>query len=229
MNKIVSGLLLLCLIIIAGCTPENFQVPEMPASEGDEVMIRFEAVIPEFNTVQTRANGGVNDMYLLVFDENGNFIVRNKATLTVQDDNGGTFTASLPSSNSPRTVHFVSNLDENAFNDSPGSNEAAVVALLSTSSATFWSRVVLPTGISEDSFTNTTVQLLRNQAKISVTSEAEDFTYSGFTVHNVLSKGTVAPYSLANGFTEGIITEPSGATLVSAQSTDISEVEKYLF
>lgn len=229
MNKIVSGLSLLCLILLVGCTPENFQVPEIPASEGGEVMVRFTANIPEFKTVQTRANGGVDDMHLLVFDENGIFIVRKVATLTNQTTTGGTFTASLPASSSRRTVHFVSNLEESAFIDSPGSNEAAVVAMLNTSNATFWSRVELTNGISANSFENITVKLLRNQAKISVQSDAPDFTFSGFTIHNTPYKGTVAPYSVANGFTEGTITEPSDVTLISAQMTNISTGEKYLF
>lgn len=229
MNKIISGLSLLCLILLAGCTPENLQVPEIPASEGGEVMVRFTANIPEFKTVQTRANGGVDDMHLLVFDENGIFIVRRKATLTDQTATGGTFTASLPASSSRRTVHFVSNLEESVFIDSPGSNEASVVALLNTSNATFWSGVELTNGISANSFDNITVELLRNQAKISVENIAANFEYSGFTIHNTPNKGTVAPYSVANGFMEGTITEPSDVTLNPAQLDNILTDEKYLF
>ncbi len=229
MNKIISGLSLLCLILLAGCTPENLQVPEIPASEGGEVMVRFTANIPEFKTVQTRANGGVDDMHLLVFDENGIFIARRKATLTDQTATGGTFTASLPASSSRRTVHFVSNLEESVFIDSPGSNEASVVALLNTSNATFWSGVELTNGISANSFDNITVELLRNQAKISVENIAANFEYSGFTIHNTPNKGTVAPYSVANGFMEGTITEPSDVTLNPAQLDNILTDEKYLF
>lgn len=229
MNKIVSGLSLLCLILLAGCTPENFQVPEIPASEGGEVMVRFTASIPEFKTVQTRANGGVNDMHLLVFDENGIFIARREASLPDQTETGGTFTASLPASSSPRTVHFVSNLEVSAFIDSPGSNEAAVVAMLNTSNATFWSRVELANGISASSFDGDPVVLLRNQAKISVQNNATNFTFSGFTIHNTPDKGTVAPYSVAKGFEEGTITEPSGVMLNPAQLAGISTDEKYLF
>lgn len=228
MNKLISGLSLLFLILLAGCSPENIQVPDISA-DGDEVMVRFTASIPEFNTMQTRANGGVNDMYLLVFDENGNFIVRSKAEITNQTNTGGTFTAWLPSSNRSRTVHFVSNLPVDDFIDLPGSNEATVVAQLSTTSSTFWSRVILNDGISSVSFENMTVELLRNQAKISVTTDAVDFTVEGFTIHNAPNKGTVAPYSLTNGFAIGTISEPSGVELLPALMDDITLVEKYLF
>lgn len=229
MNKILSGLSLLCLILLGGCSQENFQVPGVQVNEGDEVTVRFSVLIPEFKTVQTRVNGGVNDMYLLVFDENGSFIVRRPAALHDQTETGGTFTASLPSSSSPRVVHFVSNLNPDAFNDSPGVNEATVVALLSTTNATFWSRVELNTGISSTSFDGITVELLRNQAKISVTNNASNFNYTGFTIHNASDKGTVAPYSVANGFAERTITEPAGVTLLPALLTSISPGEKYLF
>jgi hypothetical protein len=108
-------------------------------------------------------------------------------------------------------------------------NEATVVALLSTSNTTFWSRVELENGISSTSFSGLTVSLLRNQAKISVVNEADELTFNGFTIHNKPSKGSVAQYSSTTGFEEGVITEPLDMTLIPAQSSDISTDEKYLF
>lgn len=229
MKKILYSLYGLLLFAITGCVQDEAILPEPHAQEGKEITVHFSTVVPEFKTVTTRANGGVNDLYLLVFDENGNFIVRRQAVLTNQTETGGTFTAQLPSTAKPRTVHFVSNYDWTGFNDSPGVNEATVVALLSTANATFWSRVELSGGISATSFSGITVQLLRNQAKISVTNEASNFIYDGFVIHNTPGKGTVAPYSVATGFTEGTITEPSGVTLTAAQASGISTAEKYLF
>lgn len=229
MNKILYGVSIFCLILLTGCSQEELFTPAPPLQEGGEVTVSFSAVIPDFKTALTRANGGVYDMHLLVFDENGNFIVRKQATLSGQTDQGGTFTAELPSTAKKRIIHFISNLEEANYNDTPGVNEAGVVALMHTQNAVFWSRVELDDGISANCFYGKTVTLLRNQSKISVENNAADFTYDGFTIHNTPGKGTVAPYSVANGFAEHTIAEPSGVTLIAAQSSEISTTEKYLF
>ncbi len=229
MNKIIKAISIFCLIVIAGCSQDVITIPEQQIEDGKDVTVSFTTSIPEFKTITTRANGGVNNMYLLVFDENGNFITRQSATLTEQTTTGGKFTAKLPPSSSTRIIHFISNLNDNEFNDTPGMNEAAVVALLSTSEATFWSRVALSTGISANSFTGRTVELLRNQAKISVVNEAANFTTNGFVIHNAPDKGTVAPYSTTNGFVERTITEPAGVTLLQAVQANFSTTEKHLF
>src|SRR5690554_3880248 len=229
MSKIIKAISLICLIIIAGCSQDVIIIPDQQIQEGEEVAVSFNTIIPEFKTVVTRANGGVNDMYLLVFDENGNYIARRQATLSNQTETGGTFIVQLPSSSNSRIVHFISNYDWSGFNDIAGLNEATVVALLSTTNTAFWSRVELENGISSTSFSGLTVSLLRNQAKISVVNEADELTFNGFTIHNKPSKGSVAQYSSTTGFEEGVITEPLDMTLIPAQESEISTNEKYLF
>jgi len=229
MSKIIKTISLFCLIIIAGCSQDVMTIPEQQMQEGEEIAVSFNTLIPEFKTVVTRANGGVNDMYLLVFDENGNYIARRHATLSNQTSTGGTFTAQLPSSSNKRIIHFISNYDWTGFNDISGLSEATVVALLSTSNPAFWSRIELDNGISPNSFSGLTVSLLRNQAKISVLNEASELSYSGFTIHNKPTKGSVATYSLTTGFAEGSITEPLDILLNTAQESEISTNEKYLF
>lgn len=231
-HRLLYYLFAILLLSLGGCMQDDMQLPQVIEQEGDDVTVRFSVNIPEYKTVQTRVNGGVNDLFLLVFDDNGNFIARRQATLSDQTETGGKFTASLPSSTSHRNVHFVSNYDWAGFNDqyAVGINEASIVALMSTSNVAFWSRVELTNGISSTTFSGQTVNLLRNQSKISVTNEASNFTYEGFTIHNRPSAGTVAPFSTATGlFTEGVITEPSGVGLLTAQTSDISTSEKYLF
>lgn len=229
MIKIIKAISLFCLIIIVGCSQDVIIIPEQQIQEGKEIAVSFNTIIPEFKTVATRANGGVNDMYILVFDENGNYIAKRQATLSNQTETGGTFTAQLPASSNNRIVHFISNYDWTEFNDIPGLSEAAVVALLSTSNTAFWSRLELDNGISSTSFNGLTVSLLRNQAKISVVNETSDLIYNGFTIHNKPTKGSVAPYSSTTGFAEGVITEPLDISLIPAQLSDISTNEKYLF
>ena len=234
MKKTVYGLFTLFLFfILTGCSQEEMVQPEIQLPDGGNVMVRFSAVIPEYNTVETRANGDVNDMYVLVFDQSGSFITREQATLTNQTNVGGTFTAELPSSTNPRIVHFICNYDWSGFNDASklGSNEAAVVALLSTTNATFWARRELPGGIHTGSFPSSNpIELLRNQAKMSVSNDAANFTLQGFTIHNTPNMSSVAPFNTATThFEEGAITEPIEMGLNSALLADISLTEKYLF
>lgn len=234
MKKTICGIFSLFLfILLAGCTQDEMLQPEIQLPDGGDVMVRFSTVIPEYNTVQTRANGGVDDMSVLVFDQNGTFITRETATLTNQTDAGGTFSVSLPSSTNPRIVHFICNYDWSDFSDAGvlGSNEASVVALLSTNNATFWARRELTDGINTNSFTaSNPIELLRNQAKISVSNDASNFMLEGFTLHNTPNKSSVAPFNTATTeFEEHAITEPIGMGLNSALLADISSTEKYLF
>ena len=233
-NKIRYGIFGLFLLLFAGCAPENELITDaVPVTEGETVTVRFSATIPDYHTVQTRANGGVNDMYLLVFNESGSFIKRVLATLTSQTDAGGTFTAELPASIHQRTIHFICNYDWTGFSDNAMlyKNEAAIVAIMSTQNATFWAREVLPSGINANSFDSPkVVDILRNQAKISVASNASGFTYQSFAIHNAPNKGTVAPFNTGTAqFTVGTITEPAGVLLTTPTTSDFSTAEKFLF
>ena len=234
MKKTIYGIFsLLLFILLVGCTQDEIVKPNIQLPDGGSVMVRFSAVIPEYNTVQTRANGGVDDMHVLVFDQNGTFITREPATLTNQTNAGGTFEASLPSSSSSRIVHFICNYNWDGFSNASklGLNEAAVVGLLSTTNATFWARRELPDGINIGSFpASNPIELLRNQAKISVSNNEANFTLQGFTIHNTPNMSSVAPFNTATAsFEEGAITEPIGMGLNSALQADISSTEKYLF
>ena len=63
MKKIIYGIFtLLFFILFAGCSQDEVLQADMQLPDVDNVMVRFSAMIPDFNTVQTRANGGVNDM-----------------------------------------------------------------------------------------------------------------------------------------------------------------------
>ena len=73
MNKISKGLSIFYLIGIVGCSQDVISIPEKQLQDGEDVTVSFTTSVPEYKTVITRANGGVNEMYLLVFDENGNY------------------------------------------------------------------------------------------------------------------------------------------------------------
>lgn len=236
MNKTIYSILsLLFVLLLWGCAQEDILQDETQITEEGSVLVKFSAEIPAYNTIQTRANGGVNSMYLLVFDENGIFITLEKANLTNQTDAGGVFTAKLPSSTNKRTVHFICNYDDELRSvQMAGSNEAGIVAQLSTDKATFWARRELENGINATSFSSNPIALLRNQAKISVKNDTEDdnnFEINGFAIHNRPNKGTIAPFSSSGRFDVGAINEPAGLKLIAAVESDINstEPEKLLF
>jgi len=224
------------LFALTGCVEEDLLQPEPTTLDNGKVTIQFTASIPEFKTVQTRGNGGVNDMWVLVFDENDIFITRQQATLSNQTDTGGDFTVTLPYSTKNRIFHFICNYDWSGFNDAAaaGANEATVVGLMSTADITrpvFWSRREVAGGFDNSTFANPNqVVLLRNQAKISLVNECPRFTLTGFTLHNTPSSGTVAPFNTGTAsFDLNAVTEPVGATLVPAVETGIGTDERYLF
>ena len=234
MKKILYSLFGL-LFALTGCMQDNLLQLEPVAPENGEVTVKFTASIPEFKTVQTRGNGGVNDLWLLVFDQNLNFLVREKAILENQTDTGGEFTVTLPASGYKRYIHFVSNYDWTGFNDLDmlGYNVNAIMSLIITQNPGFWATVELPNGINTTCFTGPgapTIELLRNQAKISVTETADNFELLGFTIHKAPEKGTIAPFNPTTAtFEVGAITEPVGVTLLNAQAGEVNMNEKYLF
>lgn len=231
MKKIIYNLIVLITLILTGCVQENLPFADAQLEEGTEVRINFTVQIPEFITMKTRANGGVNDMMVLLFDENNSLITRKIASLTDQTETGGTFTVTLPSSMQTRYVHFICNYDWSTFNDNAmlGANAATVVALMNTNNATFWAYKQLA-GINANSFDGETVSLLRNQAKISVINSTNNFTLTGFTIHKKPIQGTVAPFNPSTAqFEIHSITEPIGVGLINAQQSDISMTDQYLF
>lgn len=221
--------------LLTGCVQDTLIQPEGKLAEGSDVQVKFTVSIPEYKTLQTqtRASGGLNDMWLLVFDQNGTYITRSKASLSAQSDTEGTFTATLPMSTSERCIHFICNYDWKSFDESnaSGSNEASVIALMNSSDVVFWGRVELTQGIDESSFSSTKpVELLRNQAKVSLLNEADNFELIGFTLHKKPAMGTVAPFNKTSfRFEEGTITEPVKMTLLDASQEQIDMTSKYLF
>jgi hypothetical protein len=234
MKKILYSLFGL-LFALTGCVQDNLLQPEPVVPENGEVTVKFTASIPEFKTVQTRGNGGVNDLWLLVFDQNLNFLARKQATLVNQTDTGGEFTVILPASGYKRYIHFVSNYDWTGFNDLDmlGYNVNAIMNLFVTQNPGFWTMVELPNGINTTCFTGPgapAIELLRNQAKISVTETADNFELLGFTIHKAPEKGTIAPFNPTTAtFEVGAITEPVGVTLLNAQAGEVNMNEKFLF
>lgn len=232
MKKIIYTLIGGLTLLLASCTRSVIDIPDSQVSVGtDEVLVEFGAIIPDFRTVELRDNGGVDNLSLLVFNQNGILIARRQATLLGASGSGYRFSVILPKSDDIRTIHFVANCDWSATPDTEivGAHEAMVMALMTTDRCVFWARKELPDGIDVNSLSDN-IPLLRNQAKVTVINEASNFELEAFVLHNTLARGTVAPYDTGTlTFTEGAINDPINPVLVSAQEGMLDMNEKYLF
>lgn len=232
MKKIIYTLIGCLILSFASCSNLGTELTNGNAqTDTDEVQIEFGAFIPGFKVVELRDNGGVENMSLLVFNQYGILIARRVATLQGASGEGYRFSAVLPKSEDIRTIHFIANYDWSTVNDSHllGRDEISVVALMTTGNATFWARKELPTGIDVGSFTES-IPLLRNQAKVTVENQADDFVLEGFTLHNTYQKGTVAPFSTTTfKFQEGAINDPLNPVLMPAVESNLGMAESFLF
>ena len=201
------------LLIVSSCVNDEFEGGLIPS--GDSVAVEFRVDVPDVQPVASRAinENLISDLQLLVFDEDGRFISRHQATL-----GGPTYSVTLPRSGSRRIVHFVANYNWTNFDDqaSQTKDEGELIAPLQSTDLIFWQRVVLDSGIDANAFTQA-VALLRNMAKFTLTNQvASGLTNVEFSLCNIASAGSVAPFNTANRTFESVITEPVGVNFTNS-------------
>ena len=167
----------------------------------------------------------VETLHLIVFDEEGMLVEVCEATELGSSDHddhqgGRHYTVTLTLTDKPRIIHYVANCNinqvvyghetsviGNMFVDRNGSEGAET-----TYEVSYWARIEVPfiriktdkgdNGVIvvslvdeiKDKFIH--VPLLRNYAQIIVEDKTDNtFLFEGFTVYNLLNRGTVAPYN----------------------------------
>lgn len=209
---------------------------EKPGVPG-KATLKISVNIPEYR-IATRAasfENNLSDVWLLTFDMNGLFIGRVHATdLDSQETNGvgnGSFKAEV--SEETRIVHVVANYDNwSSFDDKAfvEKDEKELMPALYGSKMVFWGRSEVSSLASPLSVT-----LFRNQAKVTVQNETDNFTVTGYALANIVSTGTVAPFipnMEPNPFAiqDDITTLPLGTLSRTDQSdTDCNLEDKYMF
>lgn len=209
---------------------------EKPGVPG-KATLKISVNIPEYR-IATRAasfENNLSDVWLLTFDMNGLFIGRVHATdLDSQETNGvgnGSFKAEV--SEDTRIVHVVANYDNwSSFDDKAFAekDEKELMPALYGSKMVFWGRSEVSSLASPLSVT-----LFRNQAKVTVQNETDNFTVTGYALANIVSTGTVAPFipnMEPNPFAiqDDITTLPLGTLSRTDQSdTDCNLEDKYMF
>ena len=202
----ISALLATLFLGFASCQdPVNLEIPNDPVQDG-HVRISFTAQTPDMAEVKTRVvdpdGEDISNMTLFCFDARGLFVSTVTATLT--PDSGtpslsGSFEAVVPEITD--RIHFVANQNMSLFPESSfiSKTETEVLSAMEGSSGMmiYWSRFVKAPGSDLASqISGTTISLVRNHAKISVSDDGNlhGKAITGFVALNTNAFGTVAPY-----------------------------------
>lgn len=233
---IITGLLL--LLLAGSCTTDSEMIIDLPFN--DEIV--FNVAIPEEVEVSTRGipipENRIENMYVLVFDQNGYFLSRTQAE---RGSGTGNYKVSLlptdqdlPAGKRKRIVHFICNYDWSEFSDIPnlGKHENELIAPLSISgnNVAYWQRVELQNGITKNAFTST-IELLCNVAKISVNNNTlfgsglyPPLLDADFAIGSYLDHGTVAPFNTSTMlFEEGSAVESPYGNIRPVRESDFVE------
>lgn len=220
--RIIISLVLLCAAMIS-CSETDIPDPDGGDNSGavisgDNVTLYASVAMPDFANVATRslsATLSLPDMHLYAveFTDEGNPLL-NTYIRTYEAENEVVagdfikFKLTIRATTRPRLLHLIA-LPKGETLDVSYGIEAAVVPALTTSDGVdaYWRRLRFPSGYcieagggewkTDPKVTEalTGVRLIRNFAKISMKSEAADFTLQGFEVLNIAGKGSIAPWN----------------------------------
>lgn len=232
MKKIIYYITLFGLLL-ASCTYEDS--PENLSTEKNGTTFRFSVDIPDYKTVLSRATGSentVNDLWLMAFDADGLFIGRVHPSLLIGYDSGvGAFQAEIPDNTG--IVHLIANYDQwDSFDERAAlqKDERELIPSFTSTKMVFWGRQVLASASDSPH-----IILYRNQAKVTVENEADNFEVTGYAICNYASSGTAAPFNPDAAVTPFVIidgkpTLAHGSTPKASQTSDDCTMEpKYMF
>lgn len=206
------------LTLTTSCQEDTFDIPQADGTPEGYKSIAFAIEVPEMEIVNTRAvdpdGGGVQQITVFCFDENGLFITTTTATLSASGSAvslKGNCKVTIP--DHTKWVHLVGNQNLTYFREDNyrGMSEVDVMASLEASAGRmiYWAREEVETLPSYNTETNP-VYLLRNQAKITLNVDASktNFVQKGWVVVGSNAFGTVAPYTPERGFVAPTLAEP---------------------
>lgn len=169
----------------------------------------------------------IDNLYIAIFGDNGGMLQQlvpafptGEGTLyNAETGESGynyqiQYRAELPLSDDERNLHFIGNCPQDVIENLDFLYEKPFMDKLFTSGtdAAYWQKVILPNGIQanlvdgeyklteECAAKLTPIALVRNYAKLVVTSGSSDFEIESYALVNVPLQGTIAPYSATTGF-----------------------------
>ncbi len=217
--------------------------PDTDVEDGN-IELNLSIVVPDMAEVATKAvdpdGGGVQNITVFCFDSYGFFISTVTADVTpgpADAESGvslsGTFKVTVPAHT--LTVHLVGNQNLTYFAEGHYENMSEVEVMTSIQGSAgrmiYWARKPV-----SELTPNSTVVLLRNQAKMNISVDAsKGFTLSGWAVVNTNAYGTVAPYNSETGLFEApsvnnpFVTAPVDDTRITGYYDVTNEEVEYFF
>lgn len=180
---------------------------ETATKSSSAVSVNLHLSIPDPIKVTSRAGeyDAIESMTLFCFNEAGKLISTSTPLFTAVDATSGTLAANI--THTTRVVHLVANQDfsESTFTLGTTTEDVFQNLVGTSGKMIYWARVEIPTNVLVKDWNPGTIQLLRNQAKVTVTSDNNDkeipfFQVTGFTVVNTSASGTVVPYHAEKGY-----------------------------
>lgn len=201
-----------------GATAEVLFTVSIPYSDG---------AIPITRASEMAQIPVVDNLYIAIFGDNGGMLQQLVPAFPTGEgslydpDTGESgilyqiqYRAELPLSDEERNLHFIGNCPQDVIENLDFLYEKEFMDKLYTSgrNAAYWQKVTLPDGIQANLINGkyeltpecaaqlTPIALVRNYAKLVVTSGSSDFSIESYALVNVPLNGTVAPYSSKDGF-----------------------------
>ena len=201
MKKIYFILTCFILALFTACQEDDFG-SKATLQEGESL---FTFSLPE-PVVASRADLGeagsqpIDNLHILVFNEQGFFLANATATVSKQTSTDGECTANLPVSNRKCRLHFVANYTAYKTYSSIDTESSVIGSMVTGNNQDAYWGMVEVDNIPVNGLTlDKPVELIRNFAKISLKSVAEELEVISYTVYNKASEGLVAPFNPQKG------------------------------
>jgi hypothetical protein len=231
------------MLALASCVQDDIELPDAAGVPDGYMSISFKANSPEMKTVEVRAvdpdGVDVQNITLFCFNPYGLFISTVNANSEQTSGTTGKFSAEVPEET--KIIHFIANQNPSLYNDEDFMNKTEAVVMADMEGASgmliYWARfeasdngMVFQKELAEKG----TIELIRNQAKISIKNWNTEFLeVTGFVTTGIHAFGTVAPHSAKEGFvwpgTEEFVTLPQNETLMSDIEDVNTKNEDYIF
>lgn len=232
------------LLLACACNLEDFE--PQTSRDADKVRLSLSLSVPEAQSL-TRAMDDqpqLKTLHLVVFDQNGMLVeyaqaqnLQNLKEEATVNEKLYTFDVELTISDTPRHIHFVGN--------SPAAPkfgmETDVMTAMETESGAdaYWYRKtidkieattnaegkLIPTEKTKEAFG--VIHLVRNFAKIQVTSTANNFVLDSYAIAGRPKKGKVAPYNRKSGDFQDFVCFDENDGLTKMKDYDVLTAEGY--
>ena len=215
------------LLLLASCQKQEVaKLPVNASGDSDFVKITFGVDIPQ-DEEATKAFGAeygsdIENLYVVVFDENGYYIDTHKAEYITPGQNHDShknerkYSFEIRKTEKERILHFIANCPVDEDGKLNYGHERDVIGNLFVSrdgngpQTAYWYRMEVwyiqtepidPNDsekgeklLSEIADKFKCIPMLRNYASITVKNEANDFQMESYAIYNTIDRGTIAPY-----------------------------------